>query len=288
MPFFKIIHKIKFLKVNCVHLQVQGQIHKKILIKRKRVYPFTSKGSITIEAAMAITVFMGLVLFVLGFAMMVNTQFSLQMKINNIAMVTAKGKFYLELADKITDYNDNLKNLKNDITEGKNKIMQSGFLNGIKNTQYSENQGQDGMVDIELRYSLKTPVLNRYVAVVQRSMVKDWTGKDITKMQNIVYITPNGKVYHTTRECSHLSLKIRKIYYREIQNLKNIYGEKYSKCFICAKNKISSQDGIFVTEDGNRYHKSLTCSGLTRNVISVSRDSIKDMPVCSGCGGKDK
>lgn len=284
MPFFKYINKIKISQKSCAHLQVQGQIYKKRPKKRKRACSFASKGSITIEAAIALTVFISLIIFVLGFVMMINTQFTVQMKINNIAMITAKSRFYIELADKVTDYNDHLKKIKDDISENKNKITQSDFWSTIKNAQYKEQQSQDGEVDIILKYVLKTPVFNKYISIQQRSIVKDWTGKDITKSQKIVYITQNGKVYHITKECSHLSLTIRKAIYSEIDSLRNNYGEKYSKCSICVKSKLDDTDKIFITEDGNRYHSSLTCSGLTRNIISVDKDSIGTMPACSSCG----
>jgi hypothetical protein len=210
------------------------------------------------------------------------------MRINNIAMITAKSKFYMEIADQVTDYNEQLKSLKTNISENKNKIMQSDFWNGIKNTQYKEEQPEEGIVDITLRYDLKTPVFNKYIAAKQRSMVKDWTGKDITKPQNIVYITKNGKVYHTTKECSHLSLTISKSNFEDIDILRNVYGEKYSRCVICVKAKLNNKDGIFITEDGNRYHSSLTCSGLTRNIISVDKDSVGRMALCSSCGKDNK
>lgn len=284
MPFFKDINMIKNSQKSCAHLQVQGQIYEKRPKKRKRACSFTSTGSITIEAAIALTMFISLIVFVLSFVMMINTQFSVQMKMNNIALITAKSRFYIELADKVTDYNDYLNKLKNDIRENKDKLTRSDFWSGIKNAQYKEEATQDGKVDIILKYALKTSVFNKYISVQQRCIVKDWTGKDITKPQNIVYITQNGKVYHVTKECSHLSLTISKAVYSELNSLRNAYGEKYSRCSICVKSKLSDAEKIFITEDGNRYHSSLTCSGLTRNIISVDKDSVGTMPVCSSCG----
>lgn len=96
-----------------------------------------------------------------------------------------------------------------------------------------ENNGIDDVTDIRLNYVLKTSFLDRTIAIKQRSMVRDWTGSDITKSQNIVYITQNGKVYHLTKECSHLALSISSTSYASVKGLRNNYGEKYSKCGIC-------------------------------------------------------
>lgn len=286
MPFFQ--YNFKNIKeyIDCVSLQVQSHIKDKINnnLRGKRVCPFTSKGSITIEAAISITLFIGIIYFVMGFIMMINTTFMIQMKMNNIATITAKSKFYVSLANEVVEYSESLKKLKKEIEEMKNKISYTGFGSQIKNICYKEQNSADrGEIDIVLRYALKTPVMNRFLAIKQRSIVKAWTGKDITVSQNIVYITENGRVYHTTRECSHLVIKINKAIFSKINNLKNVYGEKYDRCFICVKSSLDSGDKIFITEDGNKYHSSLTCSGLTRNVIAVEKSSVGEMPLCSGC-----
>ena len=43
-------------------------------------------------------------------------------------------------------------------------------------------------------------------------------------------------------------------------------------------------DVIFIAEDGNRYHLSLTCSGIVRNIIATDKESVTNMPACSSCG----
>ena len=126
---------------------------------------------------MALTVFIGMVLFMVSFLIMVSTQFSVQMKLNNIALITAKSKFYVQLADKVTDYNDTLKKIKTEIEENKNKITENDMWNKVKGSIY-ENNGIDDVTDIRLNYVLKTSFLDRTIAIKQRSMVRDWTVPD--------------------------------------------------------------------------------------------------------------
>ena len=201
----------------------------------------------------------------------------------NIALITAKSKFYVQLADKVTDYNDTLKKIKTEIEENKNKITENDMWNKVRGSIY-ENNGIDDVTDIRLNYVLKTSFLDRTIAIKQRSMVRDWTGSDITKSQNIVYITQNGKVYHLTKECSHLALSISSTSYASVKGLRNNYGEKYSKCGICVTKKPESGTKVFIAEDGNRYHLSLTCSGIVRNIIATDKESVTNMPACSSCG----
>ena len=94
MPFFKSVKKQK-IRQRRVSLQVQKSEKKKIKLNknRKRAYPFVSYGSITIEAAISMTLFSLVMIMVLGFIVMINTQLKHQIKNNNIAMGLAKARF---------------------------------------------------------------------------------------------------------------------------------------------------------------------------------------------------
>ena len=48
--------------------------------------------------------------------------------------------------------------------------------------------------------------------------------------------------------------------------------------------KPESGTKVFIAEDGNRYHLSLTCSGIVRNIIATDKESVTNMPACSSCG----
>jgi hypothetical protein len=271
MPFFDkyIFSKIK--KRLFASLQVQKLIllkaHKE---KRKRVYLFTSKGSLTLEGAIVTTIFMLVTLSVTGYLTMVDKQITTQIKINNTAVNMSKLKFYVQVAADISDYSDRVKKLKNQLVEDNEHIKET----------------DEGDIDIIYSYRYRIPWIGKKIRITQRCLVKDWTGVDLTKEQEMVYITPNGKVYHITKECTHLSLNIRKTLWSQVSLERNSYGEKYSQCSLCVTNRLSENSKIFVTEDGTKYHASLTCSGLLRNIITVEKSKVKDMPECSRCSGK--
>lgn len=271
MPFFQpVVHSDILL--GCGSLRVQRPKTKKKMEKTKksqgkRVYLFTSNGSMTMEAAIVMMLFLLAILSVTGYLMLINKQLACQIKVNNMAVAMAKMKFYKREVNKITDYQQELKALKKELIQSDEEV----------------EENESGEIDVVSGFVYVIPWIHKTIQITQRCLVKDWTGCDITKSQEIVYITKNGKVYHITKECSHLSLSIRKIYYKQLSTERNCYGEKYGRCAICVKTKLVTESDIFVTEDGNKYHNSLMCSGLLRNIITVEKSKVQDKAPCSRC-----
>ena len=273
MPFFQpVVHKNKLF--GCGSLRVQRpktnkEIEKTEKSQGKRVYLFTSSGSITMEAAIVTSIFLLMAFSMLGYMALLNKQLSYQLKTNNTAVAMAKLNFYKKVVSEITDYKQQINELEKEISKESHSVK--------------ENELDE--IDIISGFIYKVPWLGKKVQITTRCRVKDWTGRDITKSQELVYITKNGKVYHSTKECTHLALNIRKIYYSQLPVERNCYGEKYKKCALCIKSKMQEESEIFVTEDGNKYHSSLMCSGLIRNIIIIDKSKVGDRKPCSRCSG---
>ena len=116
--------------------------------------------------------------------------------------------------------------------------------------------------------------------------VRKWTGYDVTsasgmeKEEEWVYITPYGESYHMSRDCRYLSLKIKAGLMEEIGSYRNKSGEIYRLCESCS----SGGTGLcFYTDYGNRYHTSLYCSGLKRTIQTVKKSEVGSRHACSGC-----
>ncbi len=97
-----------------------------------------------------------------------------------------------------------------------------------------------------------------------------------------VYVTETGGVYHEDSECTHLRLSVRAVDIGALDTLRNSSGAIYHNCERCARSPGSST--VYITEEGNRYHNSISCSGLKRTVRQVSRKELNGMRVCSRCG----
>lgn len=330
MPFF-MPAKYK-IKKDCVSLQVHKSknFHEKNRISQycrwKRVCLFTSpvcktNGSITIEASIALILFMMMGFFIGSFLIIINTELAMQIHINNIARNTAKNMFYINAVSEISDYSKNLQNIKTKIQENFNgeevqneidieQIFENGmnkaylmaqivrnikpetfnssyFLCGVQGINIADSRIEEGMVDLIIKYEMKVPFINKYLSIRQRALVKDWTGTDITKTSDRVYITQNGQVYHRSKNCSHLVIHISKSTVEQVGKLRNASGGKYYKCQYCGDENLLPDVSVFITEDGNRYHTSLQCQGLTRKIIEIDISQVGERKPCSECGQGD-
>ena len=100
--------------------------------------------------------------------------------------------------------------------------------------------------------------------------------------EDIVFITPTGTVYHLTRECTYLKPSVHSISSSDIGAARNNSGGKYYPCERC---RPSPKGTLFITNDGNRYHSSSTCSSIYHDILSVPLSSVEDhMRACSKCG----
>lgn len=277
--------KNKKIKIDDVSLQVQKQILKKIpLIKSiyiKKASFLKIKGGVTIEATLSLTVFMFVVTFLAGYITVVDKQLSTQIKMDRLAGKLAKQMFYLKQVNEITDYSEKIKDYKD-----KYKDKYKEEIEEVKKILPESSLIKDGYIDVIYTYDYKLPIWNKNIKITQRAKVKDWTGNNITKQKDLVYITKYGKVYHRSKECSHLILYISKIKYGDVESSRNDYGEKYTSCEFCGNKKLSESAGVFITTDGSRYHTDLQCSGITRNIIEINIKEVGNRKPCSNCGGK--
>ena len=91
-----------------------------------------------------------------------------------------------------------------------------------------------------------------------------------------VYVTDNQAVYHMTRRCSYLTLQI------QASTLEQAKHNGYDMCAFCGKDVQGRQ--VYVTNEGDRYHSSLTCSGLKRTVYRKKKSEVTGLAACSRCG----
>ena len=173
----------------------------------------------------------------------------------------------------------------------------AGESSSVKNANMALSSflQEDEMIDLVLTYQVKSPI--RIIPLpgnffIQKAEVRAWTGRVLTGGEggtdgssedfDYVYVAENGVVYHDNPDCTHLSLSIRAVDVESLDTLRNNDGSIYHKCERCTGGYISST--VYITEDGNRYHSSLGCSGLKRTVREVHRDEAGNMKACSKCG----
>lgn len=171
------------------------------------------------------------------------------------------------------------------------KSSVSGGREGLSFLQ-SKIMVQD-MVDLVVTYQVE-PTLSLMgfskFSMAERCRMRAWTGYDNEKNQllendtddEMVYITEHGAVYHRNSHCTHIDLSVEASVIGVVESLRNDYGEKYSPCEKCWR--AGEFGGVYITSQGNRYHKSINCSGLKRTIIAIKLSETGGRPPCSKCG----
>lgn len=170
---------------------------------------------------------------------------------------------------------------------GKDWIDRAGIDGGVSGVSffYSRLPDEDDMIDLTVHYQMRVPfslVSVSAVPVTQRCRIHAWVGytPETENQVQKVYVTEHGTVYHLYLTCRHLKLSIREVTFLEVERLRNRSGGKYYPCELCG-----AQHGalVFITDTGNRYHASLSCSGLKRGIRELPIDEVGDLPCCSSC-----
>lgn len=149
---------------------------------------------------------------------------------------------------------------------------------------------KDDCIDLIATYAVKPPAaivgfseFNMY----NRAFTRAWTGYDNAAAANagtdeeLVYITPDGTVYHKSIVCTYLKLSITAVGKAVLEGKRNEGGAKYYPCEECGS---IEKNNVYITRYGTRYHSSLQCSKLKRTILTVPKSEAVGRGACSKCG----
>ena len=267
-------------------MTIQSNKEKKALMKSERASApeITKKASITIEAAFGIPLFLLASVCLLWLIEMQSIRISIVNAAHNAAKSAAEDTAVIPVL--------NTWKLKSDIISfiGEERISRSilkGGGEGISclGSYVSPDTGEMN-IRIVYRVQIPVPVLGSPLAELEESFkISAWTGYtrpgEDPDGEDIVYVTENGEVYHEDYQCSYLHLSIRSVPYEQLPELRNESGGKYHACEKCTFG--SSMGEIYITQDGDKYHNSLNCSGLKRTIHAVKKSKVTGMGGCSRC-----
>lgn len=150
---------------------------------------------------------------------------------------------------------------------------------------------KDDCIDLVAEYRIGPPaavVGYRQRILYNRMRTRAWTGYNNARgglggnaEEEIVYITPEGTVYHHSRGCSYLKLSIVAVDRSFLDTQRNQDGSKYYACGECGS---ACGSTVYITGYGNRYHSTLGCSGLKRTIMAVPISETGGRGACSKCG----
>lgn len=274
-----------------------------------------NRGSITIEAAVVLPLFMFMLISIISIIEIIkcyeDVEINLYKAAKEISLYIAGTDVIDNLSGEINDniVSDALLTVLSDTYTSnmmQKQLLEDGqsypyIAGGVDSLNYWQSKvklretNNEDIVDLVVTYEL-APSFNFFnlkpYKVINRCRMHAWTGYEGTgankdeNAERIVYVTDTGNVYHLSRSCSHLTLSINPILYDSLSNSRNSGGGKYSLCEKCGDLfNLENSTVVYITSEGDRYHSSLTCSGLKRTINEVPISQVGDKRVCSRCVG---
>lgn len=242
------------------------------------------EASITVEAAMAVPIFFLAVVALIYLMEIMAVQTAMRAGLQYAGKRAAEETYVVTMVMP--------SHLEHDIVEavGAKRLDRSivvGGSGGIK-CSGSRISPRTGIGEVMVTYEVRLPIPMFGVPPVkyqEKIRIKAWVGYEKPGFdkddEETVYVTETGMVYHKDYHCTYLELSIHMIPSEGIENLRNESGGKYYPCEHCMRNGGS---GVYITDTGNRYHSSLSCSGLKRTVYAVPLSEVIGKGACSRCG----
>ncbi len=328
-PDYPVTDNFEFEKGNQIHSQPKKAYPKEIpfyasfkrILKSKFYKDFTSeklelsslkKGSLTIEAAVVMPLFITLMVFGLFIFRLLQVQSGVQQSIDNASryMAVSLGEVAnLGESNKDVDPDSKDPTIKGELSEAMLHAVTLGVCAGeiVKNNvpllyvdggtagfNFMETSVEGNYIDVRVNYQMTFPVglLGKYsYDVSQRARCRKWVGYDKaedTVDSAYVFITEKGEVYHTNYHCTYLNPSVRRIHSSDLKSERNVGGEKYAPCKRCSRGK-SPESFIFVTDYGTSWHSDVTCTEIKHNIKKVPLEEVKDkMRPCSKCSAGEK
>lgn len=244
----------------------------------------SKKGSITVEAAMAVPIFFLAVVSLLYLMEMMAIQTSIRSGLQYAGKQAAKEAAVVTVIMPSRIESDVIHAVGAERLERSIVVGGSGGISCNRSRMSSKT----GIGELVVTYQVRLPIPVFGVQPVEyheKMRIKAWTGYEKNGFEKnddtTVYITETGLVYHKDYRCTHLELSIRMVAESELSSLRNVGGGKYYPCEHCMR---SGGGGVYITDTGDRYHSSLSCSGLKRTIYAVPLSEVIGKGACSRCG----
>ena len=245
---------------------------------------FTSfKGSVTVEAAMAVPIFFFAILCLIYLFEIMAIQTAIHSGMQYAGKIAMQESYPLSVIIPGS--------IEEDIVTaiGAKRLDQSIVVGGSAgidcSSSYMSPRTGIGKIVAEYKVSIPVPVFSiREIKQTESIRIKAWTGyeKEVFGQlgEETVYITETGLVYHQDYHCTYLDLSIHMVNTSEIGGLRNSDGGKYYACRLCHGGE---SNHVYITDDGSKYHGSLSCSGLKRTVYAVPLSEVIGKGGCVRC-----
>lgn len=276
---------------------------------------FELNGNMTLETAMVLPIFIFSIICFIYFMAILNFQNIMQSSVNQTAKEIGKYAYVINRLDKKLEDNQNDSSgldidnnllisglntgyiskavLTEEVKKYADKVNVYGGVDGISLFDSRINEDDEGINDIRVSYKIFIgfPGQKGYgFRFANRCYFRSWIGTSIEKQSNnekegqIVFITKTGDVYHLTDTCTYIKFSITKVLYSELSYLRNESGAIYRACNKCVSSQPQSDDIIYITASGTKYHCDSKCSKIKRDIFAIDISEVGNRKLCSRCG----
>ncbi len=182
----------------------------------------------------------------------------------------------------------------------KNAVQDAEWIRFIRNGALgldlsgSEFYEEDGEIRLVVSYHFRIPgvlFVPISIPVIQRIEARGfygygWESIESQEIPEEVYVADNSTVYHRYSTCTYLKVSVRQVLANKIDGERNQSGGIYYLCGACKKKPMG--DVVYIATYGDRYHTTMECSNIRRNIQSISLEEAESrgLAECSKCGKK--
>ncbi len=270
------------------------------LMKINAVFRKRFRGSMVVEAAMVIPVFVFAVTILISIIMVTGVQMRVRQAVHESVRSAGSAPYSLGIspgkgaaaftkaaalgAVKVC-FMDNMR----EHTTASGLI--EGGAGGVVLTTDMLNR-EAAAIHITAAYKAKVPLAfwsGGSIDVKQEIESYAWLGDEFmdgSNREKMVYITPHGSVYHEDINCTYLKPAVYSESYSNVGSLRNSGGERYRGCESCTKKTGITPGNVYITKYGNRYHINPNCVKIRHEVITVPVSKVRDRHLCLKEQGK--
>ena len=249
-------------------------------------------GSMTVEAALVLPIFLFFFLHLSGVTEMLRLHGKVAASLWNTGnQIALYGNTVFEEAEGLPDWSLSYLFVKGQMTTylGNEYLEDSPLIYGANGLNYlrSDYMDADKCVDIVVTYRVAPPASIfpfMYHRMGSRYYARCWTGYDVSGENGTcryVYISSQGELWHDTPDCSYIFHKVESISADKIIHVKNDDGKKYKLCEFCKDEPRKEQ--VYFTGMGERYHLIRNCSAIYKDVRAVEWYAGFPYRPCSRC-----
>ncbi|MBE5878943.1 MAG: pilus assembly protein [Lachnospiraceae bacterium] len=281
--------------------------------KTRQKSKWKKRGSMTIEAALALPVFLFAVINIISAVELICLDVRLEAGLSEIGREMANYAYVFDALQQVNESN------QEEIPEEGHALIEKAqsllLAQGYARTALVEKVGREYLdhsmvvggaegiwlwrssvleegdeIDLILSYRIKPRFgmgLTHGMQFVKRCCIHAFTGyiptPENSENEELYYITKGSQVYHVTPSCTHLKLSISAVLFEELEKCRNMDGSRYKKCDFCIGEDMECEV-VYIALQGDKYHSTLACSGLKRTVYVIKRSQLGGRRKCMRCG----